>query len=271
MVQSPVVGGRIPVIMLMVVVLPAPLCPSTTLIWPSYIDSSSPSTATLPPPRNPPRKTFRSRSIFTASLAPGATVSRSPESTLCVLGGAGRGRHIASRHDLGRKNSQGRRTPNAEGSVWSKYQASSRYRRVSRRSIAMEWEMVNSPAGCWMSAHPIPFLARSPSATMSMPQEYATGDSSETMILMASGRSGKVNVGRVNPNRSSGPMMAATRALLKRVEQRKEKETVLRAKRVTITNSRRKLTCFRNVSFCSMVMRVAVRMAVLTHVISHER
>ena len=39
----------------------------------------------------------------------------------------------------------------------------------------------------------------------------------------------------------------------------------------TITHSKRMLTCFRNVSFCSMVMRVAVMMVVETQVMNHER
>eukprot|EP01137_Pigoraptor_chileana_P029005 Opistho-2@13609 len=45
---SPDDGGKRPVSMDMVVVLPAPLCPSSAVIWPRYIFSERSSTATLP-------------------------------------------------------------------------------------------------------------------------------------------------------------------------------------------------------------------------------
>mmetsp|Transcript_27002 Transcript_27002/g.89627 ORF Transcript_27002/g.89627 Transcript_27002/m.89627 type:complete len:238 (-) Transcript_27002:1832-2545(-) len=49
-VASPDVGATMPVSMLTVVVLPAPLCPSSAKIWPSYIVSSRFATATFMPP-----------------------------------------------------------------------------------------------------------------------------------------------------------------------------------------------------------------------------
>ena len=169
---SPPVASSMPVSMEMVVVLPAPLCPSNAETCPGTKVTDKSSTATTPLSN----VFFRLRILTLAFLeASGGNFSNvspvsstsgaSPSAETSVNSAA-----LGNQYFLVNRNQGGRRTPYSFGHVLSRYQVANAYSTQSRKVIPITAHAVNVPSRFTFSpalANVMPALASSSRERMS--------------------------------------------------------------------------------------------------------
>mmetsp|Transcript_38951 Transcript_38951/g.120377 ORF Transcript_38951/g.120377 Transcript_38951/m.120377 type:complete len:512 (+) Transcript_38951:571-2106(+) len=229
--QSPPSSPSMPIMQPIVVVLPAPLWPSSTVTSSWYIGRSRPFTATKSP------NTLRILRISTdgsssradwgsksepLSLSPSwasgtACISRSRCSRSSFLP-----RFMHQRIGSMMQKSGWRRVPHCDGITWSRYSAMNRYRKMSIPSITRYVIAGTSSRPLFRLAAVRPSVTSYEKSRRAHAPK-ATGDSSDSGTITPAGASElSAKLGTAMTKKSAGAMSAAVRLRLNTVEKMNE-------------------------------------------------